>query len=51
MIFLLKDYLTNDKRKKAMSLWNDKLINNEVSTEYLQSIFDKIKSIWFCKIM
>lgn len=44
-----KDYLTNDKRKKAMSLWNDKLINNEVSTEYLQSIFDKIKVFDFAK--
>lgn len=46
-----KDYLTSDKLRKPMSLWNEKEINNEVATEMIQELFgfksfDYTKSIY-----
>lgn len=34
-----KDYLTSDKLRKPMSLWNEKEINNEIATEMIQELF------------
>lgn len=35
-----KDYLSSDKFRKPMSLWDEKEINNEVATEMIQDLFD-----------
>ena len=35
-----KDYLTSNKFRKPMSIWNEKEINNEVATEMIQKLFD-----------
>ena len=50
-----KDYLTEEKRRKVMSLWNEKEINNEFATELLKKllgenkIFEYSKSLYLLK--
>ena len=50
-----KDYLSENKRRKPMSIWDDKEINNEFATELLtdlfkeKKIFDYSKSLFLIK--
>lgn len=50
-----KDYLSENKRRKPMSIWDDKEINNEFATELLtdlfkeKKIFDYSKSLFLLK--
>lgn len=50
-----KDYLTIDKKRKVMSLWNEKENNNEFATELLNKLlgngklFDYPKSLYFLR--
>lgn len=44
-----KDYLTDDKRRKPMSIWDYKSINNEVATELIQTLFNDIKVFEYTK--
>src|SRR5699024_5864264 len=44
-----KDYLTNEKRRKAMSIWNDKVLNNEVATKIIRDMFDGEKVFEYTK--
>lgn len=36
-----KDYLTIEKRRKPMSLWDEKEVNNEFATELIKGLFDE----------
>lgn len=38
-----KDYLSENKRRKPMSIWDDKEINNEFATELLTDLFKEKK--------
>ncbi|MEG2352915.1 MAG: site-specific DNA-methyltransferase [Cetobacterium sp.] len=44
-----KDYLTEDKKRKAMSVWLDKELNNEVATEMIRNLFDNKKVFDYTK--
>ena len=52
-----KDYLTKDKKRKVMSLWDEKENNNEFATELLNKLlgngklFDYPKSLYFLRKM
>lgn len=35
-----KDYLTKEKKRKAMSVWLDKELNNEFATEMIKTLFN-----------
>lgn len=44
-----KDYLTNDKRQKPKSVWDEKKINNEFATELIKELFDGKKIFDYSK--
>lgn len=44
-----KDYLTKDKMRKPMSIWDDKPINNEYATELIQVLFEGKKVFDYTK--
>ena len=44
-----KDYLTEDKKRKPMSVWGEKAINNEFATEMLHKIFGTTKIFDYSK--